>query len=92
MLAMDFKSKLKDGGKSDLSKGTNSKEKEEMENDYVYAPVTTSHQQPLVHHQDRTMFVVDLSRLKAERDTLENALVMYSPMKEFQKVCYSAAW
>ncbi len=81
---MDFKQKLKDSVRSDASKGQSSKQKEALEDDYIYAPVTT--EQSLPHHQDRTLFVVDLSRLKAERDTLENALVIYRPEREFKKV------
>ena len=50
----------------------------DKEPDYVYATTTT---QP-----DRTLFVVDLSRLKAEKDTLENALVVYRPEADLKKV------
>lgn len=50
------------------------------EGDYTYVYSTTSHQ------PDRTLFVVDLSRLKAERDTLENALVLYRPEADIKKV------
>lgn len=78
--------KHKGEGKSDPSKGPSSKEKEAAEDDYTYAPVTQQRGQQQQVHQDRTMFLVDLSRLKAERDTLENALVMYRPEKEFMKV------
>ena len=59
----------------DEKKDPSEKEKEDT---YVYA--TTSHQ------PDRTLFVVDLSRLKAERDTLENALVLYRPEADIKKV------
>ncbi len=81
---MDFK-RNKGEGKSDPSKGPSSKEKD-AEDDYIYAPVTQSTGPGQQLHQDRTMFVVDLSRLKAERDTLENAMVLYRPEKEFMKV------
>ncbi len=82
---MDFKIKHKGDGKSDSSKSASSKEKE-AEDDYIYAPVTQQAGQQQQLHQHRTLFVVDLSRLKAERDTLENAMVMYRPEKEFKKV------
>lgn len=61
----------------DEKKDPSSSEKEK-EDTYVYS--TTSHQ------PDRTLFVVDLSRLKAERDTLENALVLYRPEADIKKV------
>lgn len=64
------------GKDRDERKGASASEKEP---DYIYS--TTSSQ------ADRTLFVVDLSRLKAERDTLENALVLYRPDAEFKKVC-----
>lgn len=68
--------------KSDSSASKNKAEKKdpssEKEPDYVYATTTT---QP-----DRTLFIVDLSRLKAEKDTLENALVLYRPEADFKKV------
>ena len=37
-------------------------------------------------HVDRAFFVVDLSRLKLETDTLESAMVMYRPKADFKKV------
>lgn len=52
----------------------------EKEPDYIYSATSTTHQ------PDRTFFVVDLSRLKAERDTLENALVFYRPEADIKKV------
>lgn len=51
----------------------------DKEPDYVYSAATTS-------QHDRTLFVVDLSRLKEERDTLENALVLYRPEADLKKV------
>ena len=69
------KRKDKDAEKKDPS----SSEKEK-EGDYSYVYSTTTHQ------PDRTLFVVDLSRLKAERDTLENALVLYRPAADIKKV------
>ena len=51
----------------------------EKEPDYIYSTSTS-------HQPDRTFFVVDLSRLKAERDTLENALVLYRPEADIKKV------
>ena len=62
------------GEKKDSSGGDSANK----EPDYVYATTTV---QP-----DRTLFVVDLSRLKAERDTLENALVLYRPEADIKKV------
>lgn len=61
-----------------VSKDKEKKDKGGKEPDYVYSTTTT---QP-----DRTLFVVDLSRLKAERDTLENALVLYRPEADIKKV------
>lgn len=46
--------------------------------DAVYSVVT---------HMERTLFIVDLSKLEGERDTLAGALVMYRPRAEFCKVC-----
>jgi hypothetical protein len=62
----------------DEKKDHSSSERENKEGEYIYS--TTSHQ------PDRTLFVVDLSRLKAERDTLENALVLYRPEADIKKV------
>ena len=42
----------------------------------------------VVSHMERTLFVVDLSRLEAEGDTLVEAMVMYRPMAELKKVCF----
>lgn len=39
---------------------------------------------------DKTFFVVDLSRLKAEEDTLVNALVLYHPKEDIKMVSTSA--
>ena len=72
--------------KGDASAHKRSKDKDEKkdpsstekEPDYIYS--TTSHQ------PDRTLFVVDLARLKEERDTLENALVLYRPEADIKKV------
>ena len=65
----------------DEKKDPSSSEKEkEGDYTYIYSTSTTSHQ------PDRTLFVVDLSRLKAERDTLENALVLYRPEADIKKV------
>ena len=66
------KGEKKDSSASGGADGAN------KEPDYVYATTTV---QP-----DRTLFVVDLSRLKAERDTLENALVLYRPEADIKKV------
>ncbi len=37
-------------------------------------------------HVDRTFFIVDLSRLQQESDTLEGAMVVYRPQEDFKKV------
>lgn len=48
-----------------------------QDKDAVYSVVT---------HMERTLFIVDLSKLEAEGDTLVGSLVMYRPMYEFKKV------
>ena len=74
------KSKNKENTKSDPSQDAiNKKDKEKGEGDYVYASTGQG-------HMERTMFMVDLSRLKAEGDTLENALVLYRPEGDIKKV------
>ena len=40
----------------------------------------------VVSHMERTLFIVDLSKLEAEGDTLIGSLVMYRPYYEFKKV------
>ena len=66
----------------DEKKDPSSSEKEkEGDYTYIYSTASTTSHQP-----DRTLFVVDLSRLKAERDTLENALVLYRPEADIKKV------
>ena len=40
----------------------------------------------VVSHMERTLFIVDLSKLEAEGDTLVGSLVMYRPLYEFKKV------
>ena len=40
----------------------------------------------VVSHMERTLFIVDLSKLEAEGDTLVGSLVMYRPEYEFKKV------
>lgn len=40
----------------------------------------------VVSHMERTLFIVDLSKLEAEGDTLAEALVVYRPFYEFKKV------
>ena len=40
----------------------------------------------VVSHMERTLFIVDLSKLEAEGDTLVDAMVMYRPMAELKKV------
>lgn len=76
------KGKSKADGGAHKGKGEKKDSKDaniaDKEPDYVYSTTTT---QP-----DRTLFVVDLSRLKAERDTLENALVLYRPEADLKKV------
>ena len=74
------KNKLKADPSANKGKGEKKDQGTDVhkEPDYVYA--TTSPQ------PDRTLFVVDLSRLKAERDTLENALVFYRPEADLKKV------
>lgn len=47
------------------------------EGDAIYSVVT---------HMRRTFFIVDLSKLEAEGDTLVDALVLYRPESEFKKV------
>ena len=42
-----------------------------------------------VSSMDRTILVVDLSKLEAEGDTLVGALVLYHPEHELKKVCLS---
>lgn len=48
-----------------------------QDKDAVYSVVT---------HMERTLFIMDLSKLEAEGDTLVDALVMYRPQQEFKKV------
>lgn len=36
---------------------------------------------------DRTFFIVDLTRLERETDTLENATVVYRPEADLKRVC-----
>lgn len=48
-----------------------------QDKDAVYSVVT---------HMERTLFIVDLSKLEAEGDTLVGSLVMYRPSYEFKKV------
>lgn len=43
----------------------------------------------VVSHMERTLFIVDLSKLEAEGDALVDALVMYRPAHEFRKVICS---
>lgn len=76
------KPKNKENTKSDPSQAqdaSSKKDQEKGEGDYVYAPTGQG-------HMERTMFMVDLSRLKAEGDTLENALVLYRPEADIKKV------
>lgn len=40
----------------------------------------------VVSHMERTLFIVDLSKLEAEGDTLVGSLVLYRPLYEFKKV------
>ncbi len=40
----------------------------------------------VVSHMERTLFVVDLSKLEAEGDTLVDAMVVYRPWAELKKV------
>lgn len=42
----------------------------------------------VVGHMERTLFIVDLSKLEAEGDTLLDAIVMYRPLHEISKVCF----
>lgn len=75
------------GTKVDFSLGQDAsnkkdKEKQEVEDeDYVYSSTLNVHP-----NMERTLFMVDLSRLKEERDTLENALVLYIPEADIKKV------
>ncbi len=39
----------------------------------------------VVTHMERTLFIVDLTKLEAEGDTLVDALVVYRPMAEYKK-------
>ena len=39
-----------------------------------------------VSHMERTLFVVDLSKLEDEGDTLVGALVLYQPQHELKRV------
>lgn len=48
-----------------------------QDKDAVYSVVT---------HMERTLFILDLSKLESEGDTLVGALVMYRPLYEFKKV------
>lgn len=77
------KGKSKADGGAHKAKGEKKDSKDtsggDKEPDYVYSATTTS-------QHDRTLFVVDLSRLKEERDTLENALVLYRPEADLKKV------
>lgn len=41
-----------------------------------------------ISRMERTLFVVDLSKLEAEGDTLVGALVVYQPQHELKKVLY----
>ena len=43
----------------------------------------------VMSHMERTFFIVDLSRLEAEGDTLVGALVLYRPQHELKKVSYT---
>ena len=52
-------------------------EPEALDRDAVYS---------VVSHMERTLFIVDLSKLEAEGDTLVEAMVLYRPMHEFKKV------
>lgn len=40
----------------------------------------------VVSHMERTLFIVDLSKLEAEGDTLAEAVVVYKPQHEYKKV------
>ncbi len=39
-----------------------------------------------VSRMERTLFIVDLSKLEAEGDTLVNATIIYRPLQEYKKV------
>ena len=82
-----------------VGSSTHSQDREAQlqEDDYVYAPVGAGlgagtggaeqdRQTTRQKYLERTIFVVDLSKLKEERDTLEGAIVMYKPEREFKKV------
>lgn len=45
----------------------------------------------VVSHMERTLFIVDLSKLEAEGDTLAEAVVVYKPQHEYKKVL-TALW
>ena len=64
--------------KGDILHHADPKDKDRGEREPLYSTRTG--------HMERTMFVVDLSRLKAEGDTLESALVLYRPEANIKMV------
>ena len=72
-----YKFSITGKGKSREAKQASSSQPQDKDN--IYSVVT---------HMERTLFIVDLSKLEAEGDTLEEACVFYRPQHEFKKVRY----
>lgn len=73
--------------KMDVGKFGRSKAKEAKQ-DVAAASGQDKEVYSVVSHMERTLFVVDLSKLEAEGDTLVDAMVTYRPMAELKKVSY----
>lgn len=73
--------KLSRAGRNKIKEAKEREARADQAQDAVYS---------VVSHMERTLFIVDLSKLEAEGDTLVDALVVYRPLHEFRKVIMGA--
>lgn len=65
------------GAEADASTVTMKRDLEESTTQEIYSAIS---------RMERTLFVVDLSKLEDEGDTLVGAMVLYQPQQELKKV------